>query len=289
MKSRARSQSPQQSISQSSAPLATAVQPYGNAAAAEFMPESGALDEGLGLLGEVDGALGQVSGALDEAGAAAASPLSTGARMLGLDGLKGEGSSLSYAGGGQIADRIDVTLGMLGPLTVGLGGAFNAALDYQLVGAVEEGWFGGRSATLDGSAHMDLDTSIAAKVALDLLVAEAGLRGGLDLLGRLDGTVSGSVELDELGLPASLTSFAVHLEGAVELGAAAELYVETVLTDAQTMELGQLPLGLVSGFALDLAFDDSGLTSFGGALGGDFAMSPELEAVLADLKANVGL
>ena len=275
------------STSTASSSMDAVTQPLGNAAMADLVPDG--MDEEMGMLGSVGDSLASASGAADEAQAAADAPLSTGARWLGLDGLVASGDSLSYSGNAGLAKQVDLTLGMLGPLTLGIYGNFASDLAYSLTGTVASGWFGGRYATLAGQARLNLDTAIGAKLALSLGLAEAGLRGALDMKGGLQGTLDGSLELDEAGRPIALPSITVHLEGEVALGAAAELYVETVLTDASTWEVGSLPLGIVTGFGLDLTFGEDGLTDLSGSLGGDFEKSPELEALLGDISAKVGL
>ena len=167
-------------------------QPLGNAAMADLVPDG--MDEEMGMLGSVGDSLASASGAADEAQAAADAPLSTGARWLGLDGLVASGDSLSYSGNAGLAKQVDLTLGMLGPLTLGIYGNFASDLAYSLTGTVASGWFGGRYATLAGQARLNLDTAIGAKLALSLGLAEAGLRG-LEL-----DTNSVQVESTEFGI-----------------------------------------------------------------------------------------
>lgn len=206
---------------------------------------------------------------------------------LGLDGLQVTEDSVSYEGAGIGFDEsIDVTLGAIGPLTVGLSGALAASLDYGFRGDIQGGWFGGRYAEITGHAKLDLDTSVMANVALNLLVAEGGLRGGLSLKGGLEGETKGCLSFDDDGV--HLDSLSLSVSGEAVLGAAAELYLETLLTDEQTWELGALPLGIASGFSLDLSWDDSGFSGIDGSIGTGFEMSPELEALIDDLKSKVG-
>lgn len=212
-------------------------------------------------------------------------PASAAAQALGLGGLQVTDDHIAYDGKGlSIDESIDLTLGCIGPLTVGLHGHFATALDYGFEGDIQGGWFGGRYAEIRGHAGLDLDTSVQAKVALNLLVAEGGLRGGLHLKGALKGETTGTLSFDDDGV--HLDSLTLHVEGEAALAAAAELYLSTWFTDEQTWELGSLPLGIASGFGLDLTWDDSGLTGMDGSLGTGFVMSPELEEVIDGLKGK---
>lgn len=271
---KSRSQSPQQqSVTPPARGPATAAADMGNAAAEEALETVGVSEtpilDSLGLPDIPD------------------NPASAAAASMGLDGLKVDGNTVSYKGDGLSFDeQLDLTLGAIGPLTVGLNGKLNANFGYGMNGTLEEGWFGAKYATVTGDAHMDLDTSIQAKVALDLLVAEGGLRGGLELKAGLRGTTTGTLSFAEDGV--HIDSLTLHVEGEAALGAAAELYLSTVLTEEETWELGALPLGIASGLSLDLSWTDAGFSGVSGSMGTGFTMSAELEALIADLKAKVG-
>ncbi|MFK7927549.1 MAG: hypothetical protein AB8H79_05145 [Myxococcota bacterium] len=273
MKSRAQTPQQQTKAPTSSGP-AQAAADMGNAAAEEGLETMGVSEtptlDALGLPDVPD------------------NPASAAASALGLDGLQVDGDSLSFKGAGLSFDeQLDVTLGAIGPLTVGLNGKLAANFGYGFQGKMEDGWFGARYATVSGDANMDLDTSIQAKVALDLLVAEGGLRGGLTLKGGLRGTTTGVLSFGEDGV--HIDSLSLHVEGEAVLGAAAELYLSSVLTEEETWELGALPLGIASGLSLDLSWTDAGFSGIDGSMGSGFTMSAELETLIADLREKAGV